>query len=272
MSDYSVALLMCVYIGDKLEPVKNAVESIFEQSHQPDQIIIILDGPVFVEVEKYLDQLDSFHDNIVLKKLLKNIGLPMALNFGLDFVMCNWVARFDADDIMQKNRIMDQVSYLKNNSIDVLGAQIEEFDELKNNFNRNVPLNIEDIKKRLPWRNPFNHVTIIYKTSVIKSYLYRDIPGYEDYDLWYRILKNADLKVANLDVVLVRVRVGLEMYGRRSGFSYAVRELKFRKSTAKYSSNLFIHWIAGICRMFISIVPKEFKASIYKKLLRSRSS
>lgn len=271
MSDYSVALLLCVYIGDKLEPVKKAVESIFEQSLQPDQIIIILDGPVLVGVEKYLDQMDTLHDNIVLKKLLKNIGLPMALNYALDFVNCNWVARFDADDIMQKNRIMEQVNYLKNNSIDVLGAQIEEFDDLKNNFNRNVPLNIEDIKKRLPWRNPFNHVTIIYKTSVIKSYLYRDIPGYEDYDLWYRLLQNVDMKVANLDIVLVKVRVGLEMYGRRSGLDYAIRELRFRSYTAKYSSNLFIHWIAGVCRMFISIIPKEFKSPIYKKLLRSRS-
>ena len=47
----------------------------------------------------------------------------------------------------------------------------------------------KDIKKMIPFRNPFNHPSICFKLSSIKSLDggYRDIPYYEDYDLWIRL-------------------------------------------------------------------------------------
>lgn len=269
MVEETVALLMCVYKGDRLEFVIEATESIFRQSRRPEQIIIVIDGPIDSDLENFLIRTSFEHGEVLIKRLKQNIGFPMALNKGLDLVRSDWVARFDADDIMDEKRIETQMSFIQKGPVDLVGGQIREFDNQNNSWERRVPNSIEGIKKMLPWRNPLNHVTVMYRRELINAYRYRDIPGYEDYDLWYRVLQNPKIILYNIDSILVNVRTGVAMYGRRSGLNYAIREYRFRALTAKYSDNLLIHWFAGFARMLTSLFPKEAKPFIYRWFLRN---
>lgn len=268
MLESSISVLMPVYHGDDLSNLMSAVNSILNQTLLPDQIVIVVDGPIESKIMKYLHRINERHELIEIIKLEYNIGLPGALNHGLNFVKSAWVARFDADDLMVPNRLELQKKFIQNNNVDVIGGQIREFDENNNWCERLVPTDIQSIKKLIPWRNPMNHVTVMYKTHLIKKYKYRNINGYEDYDLWFRLLNNPKVKFVNLKTNLVDVRAGSQMYLRRTGLTYALGEIRFRFVTSKYSENLLKHWFAGILRSLISIFPSNVKALFYRNLLR----
>ena len=46
-------------------------------------------------------------------KLKQNLGLPRALNYGLAHINSDWVARFDADDLMVPNRLELQKNFVE---------------------------------------------------------------------------------------------------------------------------------------------------------------
>lgn len=269
MGRETVSILMPVYKGDKLEYLTEAIASIFNQTKQPDQIVIVIDGPVEKKLGTYLSQISRSNKFLKILKLDENIGLPLALNEGLKLVDSDWIARFDADDIMDPKRIETQMNFVEGKNFDLVGGQIREFDEQNNILERLVPFEKNSIKKMLPWRNPFNHVTVMYRTNLINTFKYRNIPGYEDYDLWFRVINNPTINICNIDSILVHVRAGNLMYRRRSGISYAMRELYFRLMSAKFSHNLFIHWCAGFSRALISLLPSVSKSTLYKWFLRT---
>jgi len=270
MGNISISVLMPVYDGDKFDYLKLALESIFAQTLLPNQLVIVVDGPVSQEVGDYINLLDQHYDFIDVVKCSKNLGLPMALNRGLHYVNSEWIARFDADDLMVPNRLELQKHFIERNEVDILGGQIREFDETGNWRERLVPSEMHSILKMLPWRNPMNHVTVMYKTSLIRQYEYRNIPGYEDYDLWYRLCKNPDIKFVNMKNTLVDVRGGSQMYARRVGLRYAMGEFYFRWLSASFSHSIIKHWFAGVVRAVLALIPKRFKSLLYENFLRNR--
>ena len=272
MINPTVSVLMPVYHGDNLPHLELALDSVLKQTLQPDQILIVVDGPIDADIMSYLEKKEISHQSIDILRLPKNLGLPNALNTSLEFIKSDWVARFDADDIMVSDRLEVQVDFIKSNDLDVLGGQIREFDEIGNYLERTVPVGLQAIKKMLPWRNPLNHVTVMYRSSLIKRYKYRDIKGYEDYDLWMRLLSGPNVKISNIPNILVEVRAGSRMYSRRVGITYALNELNFRVATSKYSKSFIRHWASGILRSTISLFPQKTKAMVYLFFLRKKAN
>ena len=270
MINPTISVLMPVYHGDSLSQLEVALDSVLTQTLKPDQILIVVDGPVDADVINYLEKKEVLHQSIELLRLHENVGLPNALNVSLEFIKCDWVARFDADDIMVPDRLQIQVDFIKIDDLDVLGGQIREFDDTGIYLERTVPLDLQAIRTMLPWRNPLNHVTVMYKSSLIKKYKYRDITGYEDYDLWMRLLSEPDIKISNIPNILVDVRAGSQMHSRRVGVRYAVNEIYFRIATSQYCNNFIRHWVAGLLRSGTSILPATIKAIIYRICLRRK--
>ena len=58
-----------------------------------------------------------------------------------------------------------------NKNFDVIGSNILEIDKIGNlpKLTKNIPVTNKDIKKYLKLRNPINHMTVLYKTKLIKS-------------------------------------------------------------------------------------------------------
>lgn len=261
------SVLMSVYAGNNSNEFSAALESIYNQSKRPSQIVLVIDGPISNDVEEVIKKYQGCLpiDLVVLKK---NSGLPFALNAGVSIVKHDWVMRFDADDINVQNRFEKQMDFIKKHDVDILGGQIEEFDEKNNSHLRMVPLKTADIRKRLPKRNPFNHVTIAIKTSLLQQFPYRNIKYFEDYDLWFRLLGNRDLTAINMEETLVKVRAGEGMMKRRSGLLYAILEFRFRKETYVYAPSKLTHVAFGLIRCCTCIIPSSLRTFIYHKFLR----
>ena len=111
-------------------------------------------------------------------------------------------------------------------------------------------------------------MAVAFRKSIITNAGgYLDMPGYEDYYLWLRVLKN--FQGFNIQKSTVNARVGNDMIGRRQGYEFMKKELKFQKTLyfdglitkAQFFKNSFT-------RIIPRLFPKIILSTIYKLFLR----
>lgn len=218
------SVLMSVYKGEKLTNFISSFESIINQTLKPNEIILIRDGEVYSELQSKIDEYKIKYSEILTYiPLTENKGLGNALNLGVNVAKYDIIARMDTDDVAKLDRFEIQYGFMMENpTIDVVGSNISEFiDDDKNIVShRIVPYKHNDIVKYLKSRNPFNHMTVMFKKrAVIEAGNYKDLHYLEDYYLWCRMYLNG-AKFANIEDVLVNARISEDMYRRRGGYKY----------------------------------------------------
>lgn len=222
------SVLMSCYHNDKPEYLDLAIQSVLESTIKPNEFIIVVDGVVPYSVREILKKYSK--NNIIrIEELEKNVGLGSALKYGLQKCSNELVARMDSDDINRSDRFECQLEYFRNDDkLDICGTYIEEFSDIRKiRLLRKVPLSLLDIKRYANYRNPINHVTVMFKKSKIQQVgSYEKMISFEDYFLWLKCLNN-NLNIRNIPVIGVEVRGGMEMIGRRSGFKYIKDEIHF---------------------------------------------
>ena len=274
-SNIKFSVLMSVYSKEKAEYLKMAIDSIVNQTLQPNEFIIVEDGNLTEELNECLDNYVLKYNYIKLIKLDQNVGLGRALNEGLKHCKYDYVARMDSDDISMLDRFEKQIKYLEENPLcDVVGGNIIEFDSCNNEdiSRRIVPVDDKAIYNYLKKRNPMNHVTVIFKkSSVLECGSYRDCPYFEDYYLWCRMIK-AGYKFHNLDSVLVNVRTGEGMYQRRGGKAYNDAVTGFQKKILKLGTINRFQYLRNLAiRLCVANMPNSLRGYLYKTKLRSKS-
>jgi hypothetical protein len=159
-------------------------------------------------------------------------GIGPVLARGLNLCTQEFVIRADADDISLPERCEMQIGWLvQHPEVIALGSKVTEFmDGAKVVCGcREIPVGARAVMQWARSRNPMNHPSVaIRKSAVLAAGNYRTKPGFEDYDLWLRLLAQyGAAAVANLPESLVWVRVGPAHLARRHGFRYAMVELRF---------------------------------------------
>lgn len=276
MERYKFSVLMTVYIKEVVSNFKCAMDSVLHQTLLPDEIVLVVDGPVYKELEKCIkDYKKLVTIPFQIKWLPQNRGQGYATGVGMKMCSYSYVARMDSDDIALPTRFEMQMEYLKKHpDISVLGGQITEFIGKENNIigKRVVPIKQNDIERYLKRRCPFNQVTVILnKSDVIRAGNYQDFHCNEDYFLWLRMYLNG-CKFANLPDVLVNVRVGQEMYQRRGGWIYFKNELKIQNFMLKNHIIGRMNWVINVLIRFIvqCILPNRVRGFFYKVFARER--
>ena len=163
---------MSIYKNDKSEYLEQAIKSILNQTVTPNEIVIVKDGPISMELEQVITKLMKEYEFFKIISLKENQGLGDALNKGLEQCTYDIVARMDADDISVNNRFELQIKEFEDDpDLDLLGAYISEFISEPNMSIsvREVPLEYDQICKYIKTRNPFNHVTVMFKKSAIQE-------------------------------------------------------------------------------------------------------
>ncbi|WP_060988932.1 glycosyltransferase [Photobacterium leiognathi] len=260
------SILMSLYKNEKAEFFEECMGSIYNQSLQSKDIVIVHDGPLTSELYQVINKWKSLLP-ITEVILQENVGLGGALNTGLLHCKYDLVARVDTDDINLPNRFKIQYDYMIDNPDTAMcGSHISEFEARPEEIIslRKVPLG-NDIYKFIFKRNPFNHMSVIYrKSAVLDSGSYQHFKFMEDYYLWIRMYLKG-YKLDNIDLFLVNARVGNGMLERRRGIDYYKSELKLMK----YLLNADIPnkpRIAGrfLIRSHIRLLPKTLLKRIYK--------
>jgi glycosyltransferase involved in cell wall biosynthesis len=268
------SVLMSVYYGDKRDYVKQAIDSIINQTVKPNEIVLIIDGNINNDVNKLINQYVIKHSKLFkIIPLRDNVGLGEALRIGILECKYDLIARMDADDIARHDRFEKQLQMFFNDpELDVVGSYIDEFISHPRNIvsRRKVPLTNSEIYKKSKWKCPLNHMTVVYKRdAVLKAGNYQTFLGFEDYYLWFRMIKHG-AKFCNVPESLVFARVGKEMYHRRGGWKYLKNDIKLQKEFLKNNFiNIFDFLLNVIIRSIFRLVPNYFRSKFYKWFLRT---
>ena len=271
MKKFSV--LMSIYKNEKPEYLKQALDSILNQTLLADEILIVKDGLLTPELDKTLDEYAAKNKTIKFLEFEKNRGLGLALRDGVVACKNEIIARMDTDDIAKPDRFEKQIQYLKDNpQIALLGSWVTEFsdNEDKPDTVTELPCNYDDIKKFAKKRNPFRHMTVLFKKSaVINSGNYRDFLWFEDYDLWVRMLQKGYI-AENIPEFLVNVRADKDMFARRSGIKNIQGEIQFEKFLLEIDYINTIQFLENILiRSMVRMLPKNLIILLYKRMLRN---
>lgn len=257
---------MSLYHAEHPDNLQLCLQSLYNQSLIPNQVVIVYDGVISEELDSVVS-IWVKRLNIEVVKLAENVGLGRALNHGLAKCDYELIARMDTDDICEFNRFSEQVDCFKNDIDLVLcGTLISEFIDSENNIVsiRDVPLESSSIIETCCKQNPFNHMTVMYlKSYVEKAGGYQHLPWMEDWYLWLRMISKG-FKCINISKPLVKARIGKDMIGRRSGINYIKSEWLITKIKIKLglisscqSYKIFI------IRAFPRILPKPILQLIY---------
>lgn len=268
------SVLMSVYFKENPVYFDLALKSnLIDQTLKPDEFILVCDGKLTTELEEVINKYTELFPNIFkVYRLAENKGLGTALNYGLEKCSYEIVARADSDDISDSERFEKQLNFLESNKdIDVLGAAIDEFDsDVSNPLHiKFLPTESKKIYEFAKFRNPVNHVTAVFKKNVIEAAgSYKHILYLEDYYLWLRVINNG-YKIANLNDVLVHVRIGNGMVRRRGSRDYISG---WEKLSCYMLENKMINkaeYLRNILAVRIFVyMPAPIKNFSYKTLLR----
>ncbi|MBR0385210.1 MAG: glycosyltransferase [Erysipelotrichaceae bacterium] len=269
--EYSV--LMSVYYREKPEFLKQAMDSMFNQSVITDDFVLVCDGPLTEELDKTIEEEQKTHPEILhVVRLDKNSGLGKALNTGMKECRHELIARMDSDDISKPDRCEKQLAvFSRNPEVSIVSGTIEEFSCSIEDIEarRILPEHQEEIVQFARKRNPFNHPCVMYRKSAVEEAGgYQDFYLLEDYYLWIRMLKNGCIGY-NIPESLLWMRAGSDMYNRRSGWKYAGSQIslfRYMKENGLITSADYLSSV--IQRTIASLVPNSIRENLFKKLLR----
>lgn len=201
-----ISVVMPVYNGERF--LRDAVESILEQSFTDFEYIIVDDGstdqtPQILEEYRLLDSRICIHANPT------NEGVIKSLNTGCKLSSGRYIARMDADDISLPNRLEKQLDYLERYSeIGVLGTSAEIIDHEGNPIGE---VRLSDSALETKWHMFFGsrlmHPSVMMRRTVLESVgFYRtEASGAEDFDLWTRAGRITS--ISNLSEILLKYRM-----------------------------------------------------------------
>jgi glycosyltransferase involved in cell wall biosynthesis len=205
-----VSVLLPVYNGEEF--VQKAINSILDQSFHDFELVVINDGSTD-NTKAILDQFQDSRLRIIHKP---NEGLCKTLNLGLQIARGKYIARIDADDLADPERLEKQVAFLETHpEIAVVGSASKVVYSDGTEQIRLRPLEPHSILQHIIKICPLAHPSVFMRKDAALS-----VGGYdttydgslgrsagEDYHLWVRMLAKG-FQLANLPEPLVTLRKG----------------------------------------------------------------
>ena len=275
----TISVLMSVYKSEKGACLQRALQSVWDdQTRKPDQIVLVVDGPVPEELELIVDSLQltvnaSGTATMTVVKLPVNGGLTKALNVGLQHVTSDLVARMDSDDIAAPNRFELQERFLEEHpEIDIVGGSMQEFDDEHECLNvRHYPQTHEEACKYIVKACPLAHPSVMMRKRMFDEGLKYDerYRMSQDIKLWYDAIL-AGYKVANLPDVCLYFRQQGDVFRRRSRVK-AWNEFKIYMNGIYRMHGLFsLAYRYPIARYIFRNLPPSLVKKIYESGMRKR--
>ncbi|MFL2603723.1 MAG: glycosyltransferase family 2 protein [Flavobacteriaceae bacterium] len=202
MNSKSVSILLPVYNGEKF--ITQAINSIFDNSYQNFEIVLIDDG----STDNTVPLVNKFKDDRIHLFKKSNSGLVESLNYGISKCKNEIIMRMDADDKLHPSKIELQLSSFLKRKVVLIGTEAKVFNEYDSKLtNIYLPAYHEDIvHSMINLRPGLIHGTIMfYKEAIEKVKMYSTkLEHAEDYDLFYRLAKIGEL--SNLKEQLYYIR------------------------------------------------------------------
>ena len=205
----SFSVLMSLYFKENSKYLELALKSVFEQTIKPDQVVLVLDGPIGDELNTLVERFQKANQALDVYPQERNRGLSTALNIGLEKCRNEIVFRMDTDDVCYLNRFERVLKeYEDNPELEIIGSfatMINEDGKIIKGMT--APTSQKEIYRNV-WTCPFIHPTVSFKKSSllrVGSYNPNSGPRQDDYELWFRCVEKG-LKCKNIDEPLLYYR------------------------------------------------------------------
>lgn len=201
----TVSVLMAVYNGQ--DHLRQALDSVLGQTFVDWELVVVDDGSTDATAAILADYAQREPRLRVVKQA--NAGQTRALNLGLGLARGKYIARLDADDVMCRERLAQQVAYMHaHRDVVLLGTAVELIDEHGQRLCTYVlPTGERRLRRLLIRDNPFAHPSVMMRRGVVQW-----VGGYndrfqicQDYDLWIRLARVGRLQ--NLAKPLTELRI-----------------------------------------------------------------
>jgi cellulose synthase/poly-beta-1,6-N-acetylglucosamine synthase-like glycosyltransferase len=216
MTTPRVTVLMSVHNGAAF--LTEALDSILRQRFADLELVVVEDGSTDA-TPAILATYARADSRLRLATNEGNLGLTASLNKGLGLARGELVARQDADDVSEPERLARQVAYLDAHpEIGLVGTLAQSIDAAGRPLDHDhFPLALDNaaIQRSLLERNPICHGSVLFRRRLLDQVGFYDstVGPVEDYDLWLRLAEVTEL--ANLDARLYRYRLHHEAVTER---------------------------------------------------------
>ncbi len=211
---------MPVYNGEKY--LREAIESILNQSYSDFELLIINDGSSDATEEIILSYKDS---RVRYVKNETNLKLIATLNKGIDMASGKYIVRMDADDVSLPQRLEKQFAFMEANpEVVIAGSWYENIGSHTGVIE--YPTRHEEIKAGLLYSCPICHPSIIWRIENAREHFDINFLHAEDYELWSRLILNGTF--ANIGEVLIKYRIHEESVSRANKETQLQNSIRIR--------------------------------------------
>lgn len=271
MDDFKFSVAMCVYAGDDADNFDAALNSVYDQTLIPNEVVLTVDGPVNDAIDSVIKKYENQY-GLKVHRLKENMGHGNARRDSLAHCTYDLVAIADADDINVSTRFEKQIKYFKEDfELSAVSSGCFHFSKSINCISNKeyFPISDFEIKKYMRKRCPLCQASaMLKKQDVIKAGGYQDWFCGEDYYLWIRMAL-VGAKFANSSECLIYVRSNDEQIIRRGGIKY-YRSMKalFKFMLDNKIIGIFTYWYNCFSRFILQVLmPSKLRAFVRKKLL-----
>jgi glycosyltransferase involved in cell wall biosynthesis len=256
---------------------RQAVESILAQTRSDFELVVVEDPSPQSAGLLLADYTDSRIRHVLNSE---RTSLVDQLNRGLTEARGELIARMDADDISEPDRLQLQSTLLADRrDIVVAGSQLRIIDSQgKHCGYRAYPMTHQAIVDALPRYNPLAHPSVMYGRELVVAaggYRYRKYPANEDYELWSRLAVQG-CRFINDSRPLLRYRIhpGAMKSTRLHGIIRGTLEVKNHYWRRKMSLADRIRLAGEHCLLALPprLVMEIFKLSAYRSDLPAQLS
>ena len=259
---YRISVLMGVYNCASTLP--EALDSLYAQTFQGFKIILCEDGSkddTYAVAKQYADK----HDNIVLVRNEKNMGLNYTLNRCLEYADTEYCARMDGDDISLPTRFEKEIKFLDEHpEYAIVSCPMIYFDE-NGEFGRGKG-GEEPSKYSFVKGSPFCHAP-----CMVRREAYKKVGGYteskkllrvEDYHLWMKMFV-AGYRGYNLGECLYAMRDDRNAVKRRK-WSGALNECRAHLLATKQLRLGVRGFLFSFRPIAVQLLPRKLYMHLHK--------
>ena len=183
----SVTVLMTTYNCG--EYISQAIQSVLNQTYKDFELLIIDDGSTdHTEqvVKKFIDERIRFINS-------NHIGRSSALNLGLKEARYDLISFCDADDIIHPQKIERQLNLYKNEN-DLIFTDSAFFEDKKILYALRLQNDLNIIKRKVALHGHLGLSVLFNRKFILGNGGFNtELPAFEDYDFWLRILNKSNI-------------------------------------------------------------------------------
>lgn len=265
-----VSVVLCAYNSE--ETIAEAIQSIVDQSYKNIELILVNDG----SNDSTLEIIKSFADSDIRIKVYdqENIGLTASLVKACSYAKGEFIARQDADDSSDLQRIEKQLEAINEYGCDLITSRAHTN---KGNLYPHFALESLISEKALVMGNIFIHGTFFFRKSVLSKVQYdKSFRFAQDYKFVLDLLSNG-MSIVHMKEDLYFLREhedSISVKSKNSQQECANRAVKGYFKSLSFLYLIYVNYIPNILRkpyrLSFLIIFKIFSIVFFRRRVISK--